>query len=276
MRENLKDIIPKLDNVKKVGSAIMARCPAHDDKHQSLSIDIQKNLIYCHAGCSFDSIVKTLGLNETPPQREIVATYDYTNEEGKLVYQVVRYEPKSFTHRRPDGQGGWIYDRKGIEPLLYNLPLLRDAVVQNRAIYIVEGEKDCETLKRHSLVATTCSGGVKGWRPQFTELFRNANVIIIPDNDDPGIEYAYGIGKLLYGWAKSLKIINPNTEPHADITDWLGNHTVEKLQNIIDNAPQYIPSGAVTRDEMMAVRGHLIYLSDQIRVRKGRDNYFYA
>ena len=42
------------------------------------------------------------------PKGRVVATYDYTDADGKLLYQVLRYEPKAFSQRRPDGNGGWI------------------------------------------------------------------------------------------------------------------------------------------------------------------------
>src|SRR5215467_12469481 len=81
----------------------MARCPAHEDRNPSLSISRSDDraLLFCHAGCSIDSIIAAVGLkfsdlrlngrqtangNQRQAQR-IVATYDYTDEKGKLLYQ---------------------------------------------------------------------------------------------------------------------------------------------------------------------------------------------
>ena len=36
----------------------------------------------------------------------IAAIYDYTDEGGKLLFQVLRHQPKAFKQRRPDGRGG--------------------------------------------------------------------------------------------------------------------------------------------------------------------------
>jgi hypothetical protein len=38
------------------------------------------------------------GNNSSP---ELVATYDYTDESGNLLYQTCRYQPKDFRQRRP-------------------------------------------------------------------------------------------------------------------------------------------------------------------------------
>ena len=71
---------------------------------------------------------------ERPPgQRRIVATYDYHDQHGQLLFQVVRYDPKDFRQRRPDGNGGWIWKLDGVDRVLYRLPeLLRAAPVRDR------------------------------------------------------------------------------------------------------------------------------------------------
>src|SRR3990167_3791982 len=120
----LETALSRLVGVRKIAGGFQAVCPCHDDKHQSLSISEKegKFLAYCHAGCAFTNIVKALDLrpsgnNITPI---ITATYDYTDADGKLLYQVIRYQPKAFKQRRPDGKGGWIWDMKGITPTLYH------------------------------------------------------------------------------------------------------------------------------------------------------------
>ena len=104
---------------RKSGAGWMARCPAHDDHNPSLSLrDVDgKVLIRCHAGCDQRAVLDALkarglwlGRTRNAP-RSIVATYDYTDERGRLLYQVVRYEPKGFAQRRPDGRGGWIWGK---------------------------------------------------------------------------------------------------------------------------------------------------------------------
>src|SRR4030095_16983762 len=73
---------------------------------------------------------------------KIVATYDYTDEAGKLLFQCVRYQPKDFRQRQPDGKGGWIWNLEGVRRVLYRLP----EVLKSKTVCVAEGEKDCDNL----------------------------------------------------------------------------------------------------------------------------------
>jgi hypothetical protein len=144
----------------------------------------------------------------------IVATYDYTDEHGKLLYQVVRYEPKDFKQRRPDGCGGWIW-KKGARQVLYRLPEVLEAPI----VFVVEGERDVETVRSHGFVATTNVGGAKApWLPDFTESLRGREVILIPDNDEPGRARVLTIGRALLGKAARLVVLE--LEDGKDISEW--------------------------------------------------------
>src|SRR5262245_55268962 len=93
------------------------------------------------------TVVKTRGhvMTGTGPPRRVVAVYDYRDEDGRLLYQTVRYEPKDFRQRRPDGQGGWVYRLDGVRRVLYRLPELNTAD-RSRPVFVVEGEKDADRL----------------------------------------------------------------------------------------------------------------------------------
>lgn len=135
------------------GSGWMARCPAHDDRSPSLSISETngKVLLHCHAGCTTEAVCTAAGIelrdlfsdngqNGTAPR--IVAEYSYHDEQGALLYQVVRYEPKTFKQRRPDGND-WKWNLNGTRRVLYRLP----DVLKAKSVLVVEGEKDCETAR---------------------------------------------------------------------------------------------------------------------------------
>jgi putative DNA primase/helicase len=206
---------------RRSGSSWMAKCPAHDDNNPSLSIrDVDgKVLLHCHAGCAQREVIDALtarGLWE--PERgaepRVVATYDYTDEDGNLLYQVVRYQPKDFKHRRPDGRGGWIW-RKGRRQVLYRLPEVLEAAI----VFVVEGEKDVETLRSHGFVATTNAGGAKApWLAEFTESLVGREVILIPDNDRPGIERAARIARSLLHRVMRLAILE--LDGAKDVSEW--------------------------------------------------------
>ena len=176
----------------------------------------------------------------------VVATYDYTDAAGQLVYQVQRKEDgsidpktgkprKSFIQRRPDGRGGWAYDLQGVEPTLYRLPELHEAIAQDTLVFIVEGEKKVDVLAEIGVPATCNSGGSKKWREEFAEHFAGADVVIMPDNDDPGREHAKVVAAALAGTAKRVRILDlPDLPAKGDVVDWLGKGgTIERLYDLV-------------------------------------------
>ena len=83
---------------------------------------------------------------------KIVATYDYTDEYGALLFQVVRLDPKTFRQRRPgrrpDKVSGWIWNLDGVARVPYRLPELLEALALEQRVFIVEGEKDVRDARR--------------------------------------------------------------------------------------------------------------------------------
>ncbi len=124
---NTTQILDRLQGVTRNGDGWKARCPAHDDQTPSLSItegDDGRTLLKCHAGCTVENICAGIGITPADlfaecekSDRRIVATYDYHDRNGKLAFQVIRYEPKNFRQRRPDATAieGWTWKTKGVE-----------------------------------------------------------------------------------------------------------------------------------------------------------------
>lgn len=136
--------LPSLKTNSGMGQAL---CPFHDDRKASLLVNLKIGLFKCFAcdrkgsifdfymakhnvdyRTSFNALAKEAGLT-TEPERKIDKTYDYTDEQGNLLFQTVRYEPKDFKQRRPDGKGGWIYNLKDVRLMPYNLPLNAKSVI---------------------------------------------------------------------------------------------------------------------------------------------------
>jgi hypothetical protein len=166
------------------------------------------------AGCTSDQVLKAAGVEwsalfpdvDDQPKRHIVASYDYVSLEGDLVHQTVRYEPKGFSQRRPDGHGGWIWNLQDIEPVLYRLPILANADPTDW-VYLCEGEKDADRLADLDLIATTAAMGAGKWRPSYSEALRGRKVAIIADLDEPGQRHAQQVARALLGVAAQVRII---------------------------------------------------------------------
>lgn len=232
-----------------------AHCPAHDDTKASLSIgegDDGRVLMNCHAGCTFESIMLSLNLDVTdafPETKsnglgEIVETYPYTDEGGTLLYEAVRFRPKDFRQRKPDGHGGWSWSLNGTRRVLYRLPKVKEASENGRVVFIVEGEKDVAAIERIGLTATTNPMGADKWRDEYAEALTGAHVVILPDNDDPGRQHAERVAQSLHGKAQSVRIVDlPGLKPKGDVSDWLkAGGTREELQRLAREADLYEPS----------------------------------
>jgi predicted P-loop ATPase/5S rRNA maturation endonuclease (ribonuclease M5) len=184
-----------------------------------------------------------------------LATYDYDG-----VFQVLRkqmvYEDtgevipdkKSFLIRCPDGKGGWVWNERGIP--LGGKPLYRQSefqVEQERRVWVVEGEKDVETLRAAGELATTNAHGARAaWEPQYTEALRGKHVIICGDTDAPGRERDATIAVNLHGVAASVSMVTLPA-PHKDITEWIeAGHTVGELKPVAFTLPTAEPGAGAS------------------------------
>jgi hypothetical protein len=237
----LDSVLARLERVKRIRDGWTALCPAHDDHNPSLSIHVRdgKILLYCHAGCPFEAIRAAVGIKlpelsvRDGAVLRIVAEYDYMDEMGKLLYQNVRYEPKAFRHRRPDGNGGWTGNLDGVRRVLYRLP----EVLTASDVLFVEGEKDADTGKDRGITSTT-SGATGSWREEFSETLRGKRVTIIADADAPGRKHAQRVAASIAGKVESVKVIElPGSK---DLTAWVERGgTREALLELIHHTPEW-------------------------------------
>lgn len=188
---------------------------------------------------------RTFGLDPLPPQmatnRREVAHYAYVDEAGEVLSEVVRFEPKDFRQRRPDGKGGWDWKVKGVRQVPYRLPELLEALDNGRTVFIVEGEKDVDRLKALGITATCNAGGAGKWKAEFGDFFRHASVVIIPDNDDAGHDHAELVANSLDGRADDIRVLDlPDLPRKGDVSDWLDKGgTAEALHRLADLAPRW-------------------------------------
>jgi AAA domain/Toprim domain len=228
-----------------------ARCPAHDDEHPSLTVDQGRNggvVLKCHAGdgCELDDILAGLGLDREavrPPRREstnVQATYPYTDEDGQLLFEVVRLDGKQFRQRRrdPTQESGWTWNLRGLEhPPLYRLPQVVAGIKEGRLIFVCEGEKDVGALERAGEVATCNPMGAGKWRPWHTAALEGASVVVVTDRDEPGRDHARKVARELQGVALSVVRVEPT---HGkDAFDHLAaGYTVAQFVTVSEDEPE--------------------------------------
>lgn len=261
-----------------------ARCPFHPDRTASLSVKLSEAVWMCHAGCGsggildfermmfpggdldswWETITKVCGLDPNKRgKRELgtlVATYDYHDAAGKLVFQKQRFEPKNFVQRAPNGKGGWEYTLKNVDKPLYRLPEL----IVSRIVMVAEGEKDADALaaldwpslsngKPFPATAATCNfdgAGPGKWKPTYGPYFAGRTAIIFPDNDAPGKAHAREVAENVSRYAHHVKIVElPEMPEHGDVSDYLKNHELKDLAELIRKTPHWKPETQETESK---------------------------
>ena len=236
----ITDILSRLNGVKGGDGQWSARCPCrNDDNNPSLSVAEENGriLMHCHrgSGCDVFKICESIGISvaeimpdDPQPQKTksgltLVATYDYIDKDGQLLFQKLRYldenGKKTFRQRRPKDGGGWEYELAGTPRILYNLPAVLLAKENKQPILVVEGEKDVDTLTQLGITATTMPGGAGKWLDIHTEALSGATVDVIADNDEVGRDHAAKVTQaLLDAGCDVASFVCPSAK---DITDHL-------------------------------------------------------
>lgn len=252
-------------------------CPygAHKPTHFCVEINIDKGLWYCHdheiGGSIIDWEMERLHItadqaidrfngetngewpvaSRKPPrvskQRAYVsepstaeAEYNYTDENGNLIYQAVRYPDKNFKQRHPNKDGTWNWNMTGISRVLFQLP----KVLLAQQVAIAEGEKDCLNLSSYGYAATCNVGGAGKWLDAYNDFLRNKDVLIFFDNDDAGRTHADKIISSLRDKANSLKKIQLPAI-FKDISEYLESfedkeHAQTALTELISRTPHLL------------------------------------
>src|SRR5258708_4770214 len=240
----------------KLSRAWRARCPAHEDRNPSLSVCLWNSgrvTVKCWAECEVVDVLDAVDVTEAQLRKSSkararrVTAYAYHDEDGLLIYRVVRFEPKTFRMERPDGKGGWILNAHGVQRVLFRLPSVKDAISRQRPVFVCEGEKDVLRLESHGLCATCNPNGAGKWRPEFSEMLRDADVVLLPDNDAPGVAHMQAVASALCGVASSIRLMMLEGLPDkGDVSDWLdGAHTIDELLCLAEDAPIALPPAQI-------------------------------
>ena len=301
---DLKEFLSRLhvDRGPNANGEYMCRCPAHDDKTASLCVrEGQRGIVLkCQAGCVTNAVVAAMGLSMSDlfrdpakPRRaepkdrtaakpagsakgargKFVCAYAYTDESGKLIYEVCRYQredgKKTFALRQPDPNraGEYRYTKEGARLVLYRLPEVEAAIKAGKPVILCEGEKDCDTLAGLGYTATTNPMGAGKWHcGDYTKSLKGADLYVIPDNDDVGRAHAQTVAQSAVKAAKSVRILDltqgcGKLPPKGDATDFfeiLGAQGGKAaLKRLMEAAQPYDASAAIKRDAAAEYYGRI-------------------
>lgn len=258
------------------GPQVICPGPGHSNSDRSLAVSPAANgdgfIVFSHAdddviACK-DYVRKKLGLppfqpgngkdRTAPPNKVVARIYDYTDEAGKLLFQVVRFEPKGFAQRRPDGDGGWTWNLEGVRRVPYRLPEILEAIGSERPVFVAEGEKDVDALWQLGIPATCNPQGAGKWRDEYSEHFRGATVYVLPDNDAPGRAHAEQVAESLAKTGATIRVLHlPRLPERGDVSNWIkAGGTAEQLYGLADKAP--IWSVKVENHKAAHWRNHIV------------------
>jgi 5S rRNA maturation endonuclease (ribonuclease M5) len=247
------------------GAEKSAKCLIHQEKTASVSINSDKQTWFCH-GCStggsiFDLMAKLEGASvvdilkretDGAPRKVIVQkqepatktpsvpakidkTYQYHNEMGEDVFQVVRMIPKTFRQRHIVN-GNWVWNMEGVQRYLYRLP----EVIASAEVWIVEGEKDADNLRALGFCATCNVGGAGKWMDGYTDSLRGKSVVLCGDNDDAGRKHMDLVFQSVSGKCSEVRLVKVPA-PHKDASDFIAENKEAKalLQKMRDSSTPF-------------------------------------
>lgn len=220
------------------------RCPLkqHGNDHFCVSVKATEGLWHCCDCGQGGDVIRWMALERGKPDAEIlkelsetfevtkpklVKSYDYTDENGAMLFQSCRFEPKTFRARHKVAES-WVWSMDGVRRVLYNLP----KVIEAEEVIVTEGEKDADSLNAIGLVATTNVGGATNWLDAYGDTLADKHVIIMPDNDEKGLKHRDVVIANLAGKAKSIRIVMMPA-PHKDVSDFMAANPSPDGHNVI-------------------------------------------
>lgn len=254
-----EQIAKALGNAKKVNGSWLASCPlpthgqGNGDKNPSLSISDGpdgKPLFKCHGGCDQHDVfaaIRDYGLlPDLEPRAELLASikpiqqptleqeWHYTDEDGVTLFIKQRYKTfdakgKTYKQLRVDEHGKRHASITGAKIVPYNLPEIEQARVNNRTVFLTEGEKAADALKTIGVVATCTHQGASSFPEDAIQYFAGLNVVILPDNDKVGWEYAKKAVKAIKNVANSIRVVDlPLEELKEDAYEYVNRYGYDK------------------------------------------------
>lgn len=247
-------------------------CPVHDDQKASFTVHAStdgKVLLNCKAGCSQQAIVEALknkglwgqpelrtpdpnGRKPIPEGSDLVAMYEYRDALGIVVAVKGRFESpdgnKEFKWKLP-GASAWTLEGKKISEIpLWGVELLAG---NNQRIFFVEGEKAALACRKQGLLAVTFGGGASSHDfGTSLESLRGRDVVLWPDNDDPGRKYMDSVRARLRPLARSIVTIFPPVPEKGDAFEFFtGGNTGDALLAIVPTAPRPVLEFLSSEDE---------------------------
>lgn len=181
--------------------------------------------------------------------------YFYTDERGNIVAVKIKYKlinpsidkkKKKFAQRVVKDNLVVSTSVLTVDQLprqyIYNAVGVYNAIKNGKYVYLLEGEKDADTLIEHGLCGTSFATGAGSMFEDYKSQLRGAKLVLLRDFDEPGRLHSEKVKKFLYDDVESFRVADYLPElskvpgEKLDTTDWMNSgHNVSELKDYIFN-----------------------------------------
>lgn len=227
------------------------------DRNPSLSVTDAdgKLLLKCHGGCSQHDVwaaVRDLGLlpqlsewveplvirpinghhpapvqfPPPPVQLHLTNEWEYVDEHGSVLFVKQRYKTsdtkgKTYKLLRVLEDGTRQASMQGARVIPYRLSDVLEAKLQAKPVFLCEGEKAADALASIGVFTSTSHTGAGSWPAANSHWFADLNIVLVPDNDQPGYRYASLVASALLPIAKSVRLLALPVKHTEDAFEWV-------------------------------------------------------
>lgn len=175
----------------------------------------------------------------------------YHDADGELVGVILRWDlPDGKKTIRPVSKRGssWVQEGMPGPRPLYRLPEIQ----HSDRVFVTEGEKAAEVIRSLGLPVTTSAHGSNSPKHTDWTALAGKDVFHLPDNDDPGREYADKVAQIVISLdpPARFKIVElPNLPESGDAFEWSESRdgadadTLRReLEELVDATEWYVPN----------------------------------
>jgi hypothetical protein len=139
---------------------------------------------------------------------------------------------------------------------LYRQDEVDEAIARGTAVCLVETAKEADKLWSREVPATCCPGGSKKWRPEYSRMLSDADVVLVQSNGNS--DRIDQIGETLHGIARGIWFLDSKL---------LQAGSADEIWTTIQAAPRWAPA-ATMKERYLAAARRLVYYADFGKVVK--------
>jgi hypothetical protein len=161
-----------------------------------------------------------------PVQMHLTGEWEYVDEHGVVLFVKQRFKTsdskgKTYKLLRVMSDGSRQASMQGARVIPYRLSDVLYASRKNKPVFLCEGEKAADALASIGVFCSTSHTGAGSWPAANSTWFADLNIVLVPDNDQPGYRYASLVASALLPIAKSVRLLALPVKHTEDAFEWV-------------------------------------------------------